>query len=128
MGVPTAADTCNKPPVVPPRPHGDVCSCRAAEETQSWSENSLLTVTADGDEAEAGELSPEVAFLSCRPDHKRDVTVVSFLLPHLERRSFEDVSVHHSHRANEAPSGGEFYQIISCPGWVLLPRDGLERE
>ncbi len=119
------ADTCDKPVVVPPGPRGDVLGWRAAEETQSWSENSLITETADGDEPEPGELSPEVSFLLRRPDHKGNVAVVSFRLPHLEGWSFQDVSVHHGDGADEAPSVGQVCHFICCPGRVLLPRDGL---
>lgn len=125
--VPTAAVTCYKPPVVAPRPHGDVFSRGAAEETQR-AEYSLITVTLDSDEPEPDERSPVVRLLLCRPDQERNVAVVAFLLPHLKRWSFEDVSVHHCHRADEAPFNGEICYIVRCPGGVLLPRDVLGRK
>lgn len=87
-----------------------------------------MTVTADGDGPELGERSPEVDLLSGRPDDKRNVAMVSFLLPHLERWSFQDVSIHHRDRADEAASDGEVCQVVCCPGRVLLPRDGLGRK
>lgn len=101
LNVPTAAVTCYEPLVVPPGPGGDVFSWGAAEETQR-TQYSLITADRD-DEPEPGEFSPEVALLVRRPDDKRDVAVLSFLLPHLKRRSFEDVSVHHCDGADEAP-------------------------
>lgn len=70
--------------------------------------------------------SPEVHLLLRGPDDKRDVAVLPLLRPHLKGRSFQDVSVHHRHRADEAPFDGEVKQVVGSPGRVLLPRDGLE--
>lgn len=72
-----------------------------------------------------GALSPEVDLLLRRSNHQRDVTVLLPLLPHLEGRGFQKITIHHRHRPHKAPGGREVAQLISSPGRVLLPGDGL---
>lgn len=116
--------TCDEPLVVPPGPRRDVFSGGAAEGTQR---TGVSGISADNvDQPEPGELSPEVHLLLRGPDDKRDVAVLPLLRPHLKGRSFQDVSVYHRHRADEAPFDGEVKQVVGSPGRVLLPRDGLE--
>lgn len=69
--------------------------------------------------------SPEVDLLLRCPDDKGDVAVASSLLPHFEGRSLQHVTVHHGHRAGEAPPGGEIHPVLWGPGRVVLPRDGV---
>lgn len=82
----------------------------------------------DGGSGGGGDLiSPEVGFLLCRPDHKRDVAILSFLLPDVERWGFQHVSIHHRDGPDKAPSEGEVCQVARGPGRVLLPGDGLSQ-
>lgn len=67
----------------------------------------LISARAKCEEAAAGEHTPEVCFLLGCSNEERDVTVVSFLLPNLQRWMFKDVAVHHGNRADETPFGGE---------------------
>lgn len=69
--------------------------------------------------------SPELDLLLRRPDHKRDVAKLSFLLPDVERRSFQHVSVHQRDGPDKVSSEGEVCEVSACPGGVLLPGDGL---
>lgn len=94
--------------------------CRGNTDWAVWSQ-----LTADSDEPEPGERSPEVRLLPRRPHEERDVIVGSFLLPRLKRRSFQDVSVHHCDRADEAPPSGQISHLVGRPGRILLPRDRL---
>lgn len=81
-------------------------------------------ITAGGVD-QTGALLPEVDLLLRRSNHQRDVTVLLPLLPHLEGRGFQNVTIHHRHRPHKAPRNREVAQLISSPGRVLLPGDGL---
>lgn len=118
----TTGLTCHEPPVVPPRPHGDV-SCRGAagkrhnEALCWWQRRTPVDL-----------ISPEVDLLLCRPDHKRDVAILSFLLPDVERWGFQHVSIHQRDGPDKASSEGEVCQVARGPGRVLLPGDGLSQK
>lgn len=71
--------------------------------------------------------SPEVGLLRRRPDNKRDVAVLPLLLPDVEGRSFQHVSVHRHHGSNKLSSEREVGQVSSGPGRVLVPGDGLAK-
>lgn len=73
----------------------------------------------------ADPISPELDLLLRRPDHKRDVAKLSFLLPDVERWSFQHVSIHQRDGPDKVSSEGEVCQVSACPGRVLLPGDGL---
>lgn len=81
-------------------------------------------VTAGGADR-PGALLPEVDLLCRRSNHQRDVTVFLPLLPHLEGRGFQNVTIHHRHRPHKAPGNREVAHVVSSPGRVLLPGDGL---
>lgn len=73
-------------------------------------------------------ISPEVGLLLCRPDHKRDVAMLSFLLPDVERWGFQHVTIHQRDGPDKASSEGEVCQVAGGPGRVLLPGDGLSQK
>lgn len=89
---------------------------------RGWSQCSLITA---GSVDHPGALLPEVDLLLRRSNHQRDVTVLLLLLPHLEGRGFQNITIHHRHRPHKAPGNREVAHLSSSPGRVLLPGDGL---
>lgn len=66
-----------------------------------------------------------VDFLLRGPQHQRDIAVIHPLLPHLEGRSFQHITVHHRYWPHKAARSREVKEVKGTPGWVFLPRNGL---